>query len=185
MGTSNILSVLARFRVHRTPDPFPQEMKMLKQFCQIAITVQIALAVASCGGSSPNEDAAKQFLKAWETHDIETLTRLTSPDVVIDLGRGTLAGRDHVVNPVEFSAGANSVLEFNNVVVRGDTVEFEMVERNEIITACEFDALRHYPRLIFEGDTKIQALRSETRRAPELDLLQPARYHGQDHRRTG
>jgi hypothetical protein len=118
---------------------------------RLVIAIQLTLAVLSCGGGTGTEDVAEKYLEAWKKHDIETLSEMIAPDVVLDLGRGTLVGRKHIIAPVEFSAGANTRLEFNELVVRGDTVEFEMVEKNEIVTACGFEEIRHYPRLIFEN----------------------------------
>ncbi|UCH82665.1 MAG: nuclear transport factor 2 family protein [Candidatus Latescibacterota bacterium] len=123
---------------------------MFKRLIRIVVTSHLALAVVSCGGGSRTDDVTARYLEAWRTHDIKTLTEMTSPDVVLEFGRGTLAGREHIINAVEFSAGANTTVEIGNIVVRGDTVEFEMAEKNDIVTACGIEALLHHPRLIFE-----------------------------------
>ena len=117
----------------------------------ILVMTQLALTIVSCGGTSHNDDVVDRYLEAWKKHDISTLTEMTAQNVVLDFGRGTLVGREHIINAVEFSAGANTVVEISNVVVRGDTVEFELAEKNDIVTACGIEALLHYPRLVFEN----------------------------------
>jgi hypothetical protein len=107
--------------------------------------------VWSCGGETGTQNIANKYLTAWKQYDMQTLRQMTDPGVVLDLGHGTLAGAELVLGPVEFAAGADADIEFNNVVVRGDTVEFELVEKSGIITACGLEELRHYPRLIFEN----------------------------------
>ncbi len=138
--------------------------------------ILLALAVISCGGGRGTEDVAEKYMKALKTHDIPALSAMIAPDAVLDLGRGTLIGRQHIVAPAEFSAGANSILEFKNVVVRGDTVEFEMVEKNDIVTACGFEEILHYPRLIFEGGVlrrqeMVREMPKFRRYAEQLSLL--------------
>lgn len=132
------------------------------------VTLAMVLVVGSCGGKSGTEAVAERFIEAWKTYDIATLSALTAPDVVVDLGRGTLAGREHVIGPIEFSMGAGAEFEFNNVVVRGDTVEFEMIETSDIVRACGLEEIRHYPRLIFENGLLVR--KESVRGIPNLRL---------------
>jgi hypothetical protein len=126
---------------------------MSRRLIRLAVVIQIVLATLSCGrgGSSDVDKVAKKYLEAWKKHDVETLKTMTALDVVWEFKGGKLIGREHLLAPFEFDAGANSILEFNNVVVRGDTVEFQLVEKNDLLAALRVYELEHYPRLIFEN----------------------------------
>ncbi|UCG53363.1 MAG: nuclear transport factor 2 family protein [Candidatus Latescibacterota bacterium] len=141
---------------------------MVGKLIRLAVVIPIVLAALSCGGddSSDIRKIAKRYLEAWEHHDIETLRAMTAIDVVWDTRGQKTIGRENLLAPFEFDAGAKSVLEFNNIEVRGDTVEFELVEKNELLEALRVYELRHYPRLIFENG--LLQRREITRDTPHL-----------------
>ena len=118
----------------------------------LSITVVTILILSSCGMDHEAEirELHRKYMEASINHDIETLSVMTAEDVVWHLGRYTLRGKEEALGPHEYDAGLNNSIEYSNVVVRGDTVEFELVERNEIAKAFGMDEVRHFSRFIFK-----------------------------------
>jgi len=81
-----------------------------------------------------------------------------------------LVGKDQVLGPLAYDEAINTYLEGSNMVVKGDTVEFELLEKNDVLTVLKIDELRHFPRFIFkEGLILEKASRKTYARAQELE----------------
>jgi hypothetical protein len=106
----------------------------------------------------------QRYMTASLRHDLATLRRLTREDVVWQLGPRTFRGRDEVLGPNEYDAGIGNQLQYRNVVVRGDTVETELIERNDLIRAVGMAEVRGFPRYVFEDGLLV---RKEPWRASE------------------
>lgn len=110
----------------------------------------------------------QRYMTASVRHDLPTLRRLTHEEATWKLGPYTFRGRDEVLGPNEYDAGIDNQLEYRNVVVKGDTVETELTERNDLIRAVGMSEVRGYPRYIFEGGLLV---RKEPWRASD-DLIE-------------
>lgn len=141
---------------------------MQKRLFLWAAVVGTALILFSCGqdSSSGVEKTAEKYLRAMEAHDIETLTKMTHPDVVVVRGRARAIGRESFLAPVEFEAGVNATFEYKNILERGDTVDVDMIERNDLAAAIGFAEFHHFPRFIFANGLLVQ--RESRRVTPEL-----------------
>lgn len=89
-------------------------------------------------------------MEASIRHDLKTLRSMTSEDIVWKLGPYTLVGRDAALGPNAYDAGMETELEYSNVIVNGDVVEFELVERSDEIRAVGMHEVHHYPRFVYE-----------------------------------
>jgi uncharacterized protein (TIGR02246 family) len=98
----------------------------------------------------------RKYMKASNSHDYETLASMTAENAVWLLGSYKLVGKDEVLRPHTIDEGANTRLEYSNVVVRGDTVEFVLIERNDINDALGTNGMYHYPRFIFKDGLVIK-----------------------------
>jgi hypothetical protein len=91
-----------------------------------------------------------RYLEASNRHDLATLRLMTGKDATWQLGPDLLVGRDAVVGPNAWDAGLNTRLQWSNIVVKGNVVEFELIEHNDLLDALGLD-LRHVPRFVIEG----------------------------------
>jgi hypothetical protein len=94
-------------------------------------------------------ELARSYIEAGNAHDLDKLESLTADSVVWILGANRLEGKDNVLAPSELNAGANARFRMKNIAVRGDTAEFELVERNDILRPLGIDSTVHYTRFIF------------------------------------
>ena len=134
------------------------------------VLVALSLAVA-CGSSDQRAltAALRSYVDAANRHDLAALGQMVTEDVAWYLGPDTLRGRQAVLAPHAFDSGANTVLLVDQVEVRGDTVEFDLVEHNDVLDALGIGELHHYPRFVFR-DGLIAEIRA--RRQPlELDAF--------------
>ena len=118
----------------------------------LSLTILIVLIFLSCAKDHEAEiqELHRQYIEASMNNDFETLRAMTAEDIVWQIGTFTLQGKEEALSLHEYYAGTNTVLEYSNVVVRGDTVEFVLDERNEIITAIEMEKIRTFPRYVFK-----------------------------------
>ncbi len=115
------------------------------------------------------DETLRRYIAAANQHDIATLGAMIAEDAVWYLGQDTLVGRTEVLRPLEFDAGANTILNISNVNIRVDTVDFDLVERNDILTALGVSELHHFPRFIFREGL---IYRKQARRPPlELEAF--------------
>jgi len=120
---------------------------------QILLMVVITTCASACTRSNapPAQNAQRvfqQYIEAANQHDLNSVSELTAEDAIWYLGTDTLVGREEVLRPLAFDEGARTVLEASNIVVRGDTVDFEVLERNDVLLALEIEELHHFPRMI-------------------------------------
>jgi len=106
----------------------------------------------SCAGTSPDvEQQFKRYAEASASHDLETLEALTANNIVWQLGPYRLEGKEAALGPNEYDRGTGTTLEFRNITIDGNVVEFELIERSGVISAVGMTELRHYTRFTFEN----------------------------------
>lgn len=112
----------------------------------------LAMLTASCGRrAAPSaEDVFAAYIDAANRHDLEAVRALAAEDATWYLGSDTLVGLDAVMRPLEFDQGANTVLEVTDVSATGDTVAFDIIERNDVLTALGVPVLHHKGRMVLE-----------------------------------
>jgi hypothetical protein len=116
------------------------------------MTVLTVLIFSSCAKDHEAEirELHRRYMEASMNHDIKTLSAMTAEDIFWQIGTFTLQGREEALGLYEYDAGTNNVLEYSNVVVHGDTVEFVLDEKNEIITVIGMEKIQTFPRYIFK-----------------------------------
>jgi Amidohydrolase family len=92
----------------------------------------------------------QKYMSASINHETEIISEMTHEDIVWHLGPFTLKGKEAALGPNEYDTGTRADLEYSNAVFRGDTVEFELIERNEILSATGMERIRLYPRFVFK-----------------------------------
>ncbi len=98
---------------------------------------------------SQMRELLRKYMQASNNHDIETLASMTADDAVWLLGPYKLEGKENVLEPNKLDGGANTRFEYRNVVVKGNSVEFELIERNDISDALGTKGAHHYPRFTY------------------------------------
>ena len=113
------------------------------------ILISLAL-VLTCQKKSPdNAHLLNQYIAAANSHDFEMLEDLISEEAVWHLNRDTLIGRAEVLSPLRFDEAINTKLYALNVHVTGDTVDFDLIEKNDILNGLGFDSLIHFARFVY------------------------------------
>lgn len=116
------------------------------------------------------EELVHKYVDACNRHDLKTLRDMLAEEVVWYLEPYTLVGKEQVLGPLAYDEGINTTLQCSNVVVKGDTVEFELVEKNDVLTALGIPEIRHFPRFIYrDGLLQEKSPRKPRTRARELD----------------
>ena len=133
-----------------------------------AVALSVALGLQGCGGSAPDE-LVRQYVAAANAHDLAALEAMLSNDVVWHLGGDTLAGKAQVLEPLDFDIGAQTHLELGEIVVRGDTAEFEMAEHNRVLMTLGIHELRHHARFVFRDG--LIALKQPSRPPDEIGAM--------------
>jgi hypothetical protein len=106
--------------------------------------------VEACINDGPDTaELFARYLAASNAHDLETLDSMTADDIVWRIGTYTLAGKEEALPPHALDAGMNTSLEARDIVIRGDTVECVILERNDGTRAFEVDSAVHYARYVF------------------------------------
>lgn len=116
------------------------------------VTVGVVFFVWSCAGTSPDvAQLFKRYAEASASHDLETLEALTADKIVWQLGPYRLEGKKAALGPNAYDRGMGTTLIFRDIRFDGAVVEFELVERSELIQAIGMTELRHYVRFTFEN----------------------------------
>jgi len=89
-------------------------------------------------------------MEASINHDIETLRTLMHDDIIWYLGADTLRGKEKAIVPHEYDAGYKTILKYSNVVVKDDTVRFDLLETNDQVKFFGMEGIRLYPQFIFK-----------------------------------
>jgi len=117
----------------------------------LSLTAFITLILSSCTSHEAEiRELHRRYMEASMNHDIETLKAMIAEDIVWELELFTFKGKDEALGPHEYDAGIDNSIEYSNVVVRGDTVECELVETNEISKTFAMYEVRQFPRFIFK-----------------------------------
>ena len=74
----------------------------------------------------------------------------------------TLKGKEEAIAPLRFDKGANTILKVSNVIVNGDTIDCDLLERNDVLTACGINELHHFPRFILKDGSIKKILSRKT-----------------------
>ncbi len=128
----------------------------------------IALGLQACGGPSPDQ-LVRQYVGAANRHDLAAVEAMLDDDVVWYLGTDTLAGKRQALGPYDFDIGAQTHLELGEVIVRGDTAEFELAEHNRVLMSLGIHELRHHVRFVFREGLII--LKEESRPPDEIEAM--------------
>ena len=132
--------------------------------------ITLCILSASCVSKEPTTaELFERYTAASKAHDLVTLEAMTHEDIVWRLGPWTWKGKDEALRPHEVDHNLNARLDFSEVIVRGDTVEFKLTERNDATRAYGPDSVVHYGRFVFE-DGKVK-LKEATRPAINLREL--------------
>ena len=134
-------------------------------WCGFVMTLLGGALATGCGsGDHRAHDAAlRTYIDAANRHDLAAIGHMLTEDVAWYIGPDTLRGRQAVLAPHAFDSGAHTVLSIDNVEARGDTVEFDLVEHNDVLDALGIAELHHFPRFVFR-DGRIAEIRA--RRQP-------------------
>jgi len=124
----------------------------------------LALAVcASAGCGSGTEKSARKYIAALQAYDIESLKKMIAPDVIVTAGRSGTKGPDELLKAVDFQAGIRTTYVCTKMVVRGDTVDVDLLETSDLGTAIGVPETHHYERFVFEdGMLKLREIRRPT-----------------------
>jgi len=76
-----------------------------------------------------------RYLAVSNAHDLNRLEAMTAADVIWQLGPWTLHGKEKALGPHYSDLLNHTRLEARDVVVRGDTVECTLIERNDATRA--------------------------------------------------
>lgn len=128
------------------------------------------LIFSACAeAASPSRELFDRYLAASNDHDLKVLETLAADDIVWRLGPWTLKGKDQVMALHYADLINHTSLEAREVVVRGDTVECVLIERNDATRAYGADSLLHYPRYVFRDGLVV--LKEAWRRDPGVVAL--------------
>ena len=160
----------------------------MKRFAYTSLVVlgPFLLSNAGCipSDNHSTEQTFREYIAASNAHDFETLAALTSADIVWRLGPHTFEGKEEALRPHFQDSLLNTSLDVRDVEVRGDTIEFTLIERNDAARIHGLDSLVAYPRFVF--DHGLLVLKEFHRPSPDYRSLseraQPFRaWVGQTH----
>ena len=104
----------------------------------------------ACSPRAPStRELFERYLAASNAHDLAALDDMTADSVVWRLGPWTLRGKARALSLHYADLINHTALEARDLVIRGDTVECTLVERNDATRAYGPDSLVHYPRYVF------------------------------------
>jgi ketosteroid isomerase-like protein len=119
-------------------------------FERMVLVGWVVTLTASCVVvSSDSEALLREYLAASNAHDLATLRSLTHSDIIWRLGPFVFEGKEEALRPHGTDLGLSGSFESSDVVVRGDTVEVVLIERNDATRAYGPDSLVHYARYVF------------------------------------
>jgi hypothetical protein len=134
--------------------------KAVRFLSAVALVSALWLCVG-CGSGA--EKSAKRYIAALQRYDVETLRKMIAPDVIVTSGRSRVRGPDQLLEAVDFQAGIRTTYECERMVVRGDTVDVDLLEKSEFSTALGIPETLHYERLVFvKGMLTLRELRKPT-----------------------
>jgi hypothetical protein len=135
----------------------------MSQPWRVLLTLLVASTFCSRRKVPRPQATLANYIAAANRHDLHAVRAMTAEKATWQLGPTTLRGPDEMLAPLAFDQGAHTVLEASNIVVTGDTVDFDLLERNDVLRAYGIPALHHSPRMILR---KGQIYRITVRRPP-------------------
>lgn len=129
----------------------------------------VLIFTACADVAPPSRELFDRYLSASNDHDLEMLQAMASDDILWRLGPWILKGKDQVMALHYADLINHTSLEARDVVVRGDTVECVLIERNDATRAYGADSLVHYPRYVFRNGLVV--LKEAWRRDPGVAAL--------------
>jgi hypothetical protein len=122
----------------------------MKFIIQPAFAVLLAFSFHACSRNERPLPATvfERYIEAANLHDIEAVRAITAEDVVWNLGRDTLIGVEETLRPLAFDEGAHTVLTASSYSVNGDTINFNLVEHNDVLDALGVRELHHSGQMV-------------------------------------
>jgi hypothetical protein len=109
-----------------------------------------------CNRHQDTAELLQRYIQAANRHDISAIRTKFANDIVWILGSDTLIGKDAVIAPHEFDAGAGTRLLVKSFTVKGDTVESVLEETNDYMDTLGMPSVIHYPRFVFRDDLLVR-----------------------------
>lgn len=129
--------------------------------------LSLLIFTSACSNKSEETKALfSRYLEASNAHDLETLEKMTDDDIVWKIGPYKLSGKEEALSPHAYDAIMHTSLEPHDIVIRGDTVECIIIERNDVTKAFDVDGIVHYARYVFRNGLM---LRKEPWKEPKSD----------------
>jgi hypothetical protein len=111
----------------------------------------ILILFLACEKKSTNPKVVLNgYIKAANEHNIEKVRDFYSDSIIWHFGSFTFRGKDEAIAPIKFDKGANTLLVVSNIKVSGDTVDFDLLETNDVLSALGVPELHHFPRFIIK-----------------------------------
>jgi hypothetical protein len=125
-----------------------EEYKMKYGF-KLFIIIVFLLGCATL--PSDPEKVLDNYIKTANEHNIEEVKDMYADSIVWYFGPFTFKGKEEAIAPLEFDKGANTKLIHTNIYVHGDTIDFDLLETNDVIVALGIPKLHHFPRFIIKN----------------------------------
>jgi len=133
----------------------------------IIISSVILLVLLGCKNQQLNtEQVLKEYIQSANKHDLEKVYSMYSDSIVWQFGPYTFSGKEEAISPLRFDKGANTFLIIKNINVIGDTLDFELIETNDVIKELGIPKLHHFPRFILKDGLIYRILESR----PPLEI---------------
>jgi len=125
----------------------------------IIVMVFVILAVCCTRREAPSPaKILERYIEAANRHDVESVRAITAKDAIWYPGQDTLIGREQVLRSLAFDEGANTVITVTNFIVNGDTIKFELTERNDVLDALGIGELHHFGQMVIRKGLIVQIM---------------------------
>ncbi len=117
----------------------------------IIISSVILLVLLGCKKQQLNtEQVLKEYIQSANEHNLEKVYLMYSDNIEWQFGTYTFSGKEEAIAPLRFDKGANTFLTIKNINANGDTLDFELIETNDVIKELGIPKLHHFPRFILK-----------------------------------
>jgi hypothetical protein len=119
---------------------------------KFAVLIILILSILiACEKQAPIPEAVlNQYIKAANEHNIDKVKEMYADSIIWYFGPYTFEGKEEALAPLKFDKGANTMLIVSDVIINGDTVDFNLLETSDVITALGIRQLHHFPRFIIK-----------------------------------
>jgi hypothetical protein len=124
-----------------------EEYKMKYGF---KLFIIVAFLLGCAKQPSDPEKVLDNYIKTANEHNIDKVKDMYADSIVWYFGPFTFKGKEEAIAPLEFDKGANTKLIHTNISVNGDTVDCDLLETNNVISALGIPGLNHFPRFIIK-----------------------------------